>query len=222
MLLRSAALLLVCASSALAFSTTAFVGSSRKAFVPSPTALNIVGDAVGTLEKIKQILSTEDYPPENEAFDAMVKGTFPGAMSNKELEMKVVEILAARGFEGKNTLLATSLCCDELARTLEDDLGKCFGKNFFLGGLAGFPFAGNTGFGAMSAHIPDDGYCLIVQGPHVGITQDGVVGCVEREGIALVDKCCGSAIAASNYLQGITEGGATITTKIQTFSDFQQ
>lgn len=31
-----------------------------------------------------------------------------------------------------------------------------------------------------------------------------------------------SAIAASNYVQSITEGGAAITTKIQEFSDFQQ
>ena len=30
------------------------------------------------------------------------------------------------------------------------------------------------------------------------------------------------AIAASNYLRGITHGGAEITTKLQQFSDFQQ
>lgn len=184
--------------------------------------MNIVKDDVGVLEKIKQIIASDDYPEEDEKFDALVKSTFPGAISNKELETNVVNILAEKGFNGANTLLATSLCCDELARRLEDDLGNVYGKNFFLGGLAGFPFAGNTGFGAMSAHIPDDGYCLIVHGPHVGITQDGLVGKVEREGIALVDSCCGSAIAASNYLQGITDGGATPTTKIQSFSDFQQ
>ena len=74
----------------------------------------------------------------------------------------------------------------------------------------------------MSAHIPDDGYCLIIYGPHVGISKDGTIGKVEREGIELVDNCCGSAIAASGYLQGITDGGAQITTKIQEFTDFQQ
>jgi hypothetical protein len=118
------------------------------------------------------------------------------------------------------------VCCqrnsDELARNLEDDLNKVYGHNFNLGGLSGFPFAGNTGFGAMSAHVPDNGYCLLVHGPHVGITKDGVIGKVERSGIALVDNCCGSAIAASKYLKGITDGGAKITTKLQQFSDFQQ
>lgn len=147
---------------------------------------------------------------------------FPGALSNGDLESKVVPKLKEYGFTEENTLLCTSLCCDELARRLEDDFVKIYGNNFNLGGLSGFPFAGNTGFGAMAAHIPDDGSCLIIYGPHVGISKDGVVGKVERVGIELVDNCCGSAIAASNYLMGITKGGAAINTAIQQFTDFQQ
>jgi len=145
--------IVLCACSALT-ATTAF----QPAMMPrtkSPTQLNIVKEEMGVLEKIKQLITSEDYPAENSKFDALVKKTFPGAMSNKELQTKVVDILAKKGFESKNTLLCTSLCCDELARRLEDDLGKIYGKNFFLGGLAGFPFAGNTGFGAMSAHASD-------------------------------------------------------------------
>ena len=46
-----------------------------------------------------------------------------------------------------------------------------------LGGLSGFPFAGNTGFGAMAAHIPDNGFCLLIHGPHVGICQNGYNPC---------------------------------------------
>ncbi len=155
-------------------------------------------------------------------FDGLVKKTFPGALSNKDLVQKVVGVLEGKGFTTENTLLATSLCADELARVLEDEFVSVYGNNFNLGGLSGFPFAGNTGFGAMAAHIPDDGFCLLVHGPHVGICKNGVVGKVERQGIALVDNCCGSAIAASNYLKGITHGGAQITAKLQQFSDFQQ
>ena len=73
-----------------------------------------------------------------------------------------------------------------------------------------------------AAHVPDDGYCLLAYGPHVGITKEGIIGKVERQGIELVDNCCGSAIAASNYVKGITDGGAMITTQIQEFTDFQQ
>lgn len=155
-------------------------------------------------------------------YDVSVKLTFPGAISYEQLESRVVKKLATKGYTSDNTLLATSLCCDELARNLEKDFVKVYGKNFNLGGLSGFPFGGNTAFGAMSAHVPDDGYCLIIYAPHVGVATSGGVGKVERGGIKLVDNCCGSAIAASNYLKGITQGGATVTSKIQSFTDFQQ
>jgi hypothetical protein len=45
---------------------------------------------------------------------------------------------------------------------------------------------------------------------------------VEREGILKPDTCCGSAVAASNYVRAITEGCAVINTNIQPFTDFQQ
>lgn len=74
----------------------------------------------------------------------------------------------------------------------------------------------------MAAHIPDNGNCLLLYGPHVGIAQDGTVGKVERSGIALIDTCCGSAVAANRYLQGITDGGAKMVANVQSFTDFQQ
>ena len=158
----------------------------------------------------------------DQAFDKLVKSKFPGAISNKDLAVRVREVLDSKGFTPQNTLLATSVCADELARELEDEFIAIYGTNFNLGGLAGFPFAGITGWGAMSAHVPDNGYCFTIHGPHVGITKDGLIGKVERSGIALVDSCCGSAIAASNYLKGITDGTSTINPRIQNFSDFQQ
>jgi len=172
-------------------------------------------DAAKTFQQNRQKSSSPE-------FDTLVKKSFPGAISNTDLVNKVVGVLEGKGFANENTLLATSLCADELARVLEDELVSVYGNNFNLGGLSGFPFAGNTGFGAMAAHIPDDGFCLLVHGPHVGICKNGQIGKVERQGIALVDNCCGSAIAASNYLKGITDGGAQITAKLQQFSDFQQ
>jgi len=216
MKLSSAFILALGAAGCNAFQPTAPV--SRRS-----VALNSAGIADDTiLAQIKRLIVSQDTPAVNSEFDATVQSKFPGAIPNNELESKVVDILDTKGYSPGNTLLATSLCCDELARKLEDDFVKIYGDNFSLGGLSGFPFAGNTGFGAMAAHIPDDGYCLIVYGPHVGVSQDGTVGKVERKGIELVDTCCGSAVAASNYLKGITEGGASISTNIQTFTDFQQ
>jgi hypothetical protein len=212
--LRSAVLLIGSLASASAFAPSTFTQRSV-------SSLNIVvGDKQDVAEKVKNVFANSPKP--DAAFEKLVQKNFPGALNNQDLVSKVVDILAATGYSGANTLLATSFCCDELARQLEDDFNGVYGNNFNLGGLAGFPFAGNTGFGAMSAHIPDDGYCLIAYGPHVGLTADGLVGKVERSGCALVDNCCGSAIAASNYVKGITDGGAQITANLQEFTDFQQ
>ncbi len=175
----------------------------------------------GFRDRLKSLLGRGE-PVKDKAFDKVVKKNFPGAITNSALTKRTVAALEKKGVSPSNTLLATSLCCDELARVLEDDFNQIYGNNFNLGGLSGFPFAGNTGFGAMAAHVPDDGFCLLVHGPHVGISQGGVIGKVERSGIELVDNCCGSAIAASNYLQGITSGGASINANIQSFTDFQQ
>mmetsp|Transcript_31713 Transcript_31713/g.65955 ORF Transcript_31713/g.65955 Transcript_31713/m.65955 type:complete len:306 (-) Transcript_31713:104-1021(-) len=205
---------------------TLFVATTE-AFTVAPTGhgtskINMIinGETETASEKVASVFSK--LPEENAVVDKLVKTNFPGAISNKDLATRVVELLGEKGFKPSNTLLATSLCADELARELEDEFVEIYGNNFNLGGLSGFPFAGNTGFGAMAAHIPDDGFCLVIHGPHVGITKEGQIGKVERSGIALVDNCCGSAIAASNYLKGITDGGATITPKIQQFTDFQQ
>ena len=186
----------------------------------APTSLNIVKSEEKASDKLDKVFSSR--PAEDPEFDKLVQANFPGAISNKELATRVVELLEEKGFTPDNTLLATSVCADELARELEDEFVDLYGNNFNLGGLSGFPFTGNTGWGAMSAHVPDGGYCLTIHGPHVGITKDGVIGKVERSGIALVDNCCGSAIAASNYLQSITDGSADINPRIQQFSDFQQ
>jgi len=209
-----ALLLLSCASSAWSFQATK-PSFSRTRMVAKAS------DDKGIVDKVKDVFkdAPKDEPTE---YTGNIGKIFPGCISNLELETKVVTLLSKKGFTADNTLLATSLCCDELARRLEDDFVKVYGNNFNLGGLSGFPFAGNTGFGAMAAHIPDNGSCLIIYGPHVGVSKSGEVGKVERVGIKLVDTCCGSAVAASNYLKGITEGGATITTKLQEFTDFQQ
>mmetsp|Transcript_27399 Transcript_27399/g.40462 ORF Transcript_27399/g.40462 Transcript_27399/m.40462 type:complete len:307 (-) Transcript_27399:213-1133(-) len=213
--LRSAALLFASLTTVSAFAPASFKSRSM-------TSLNIVLDDEKSLSDKAKDLFASGPKPANPEFDAIVQAAFPGSINNQDLVTSVVDILAEKGYTGANTLLATSLCCDELARQLEGDFVSVFGKNFNLGGLAGFPFAGNTGFGAMSAHIPDDGYCLIVYGPHVGIAADGTIGKVERAGIDLIDSCCGSAIAASNYVQSITEGSFPVSVNIKQFTDFQQ
>lgn len=135
-----------------------------------------------------------------------IASAFPKSLANGELVGKVSGGLSKLGFTGQNTLLATSLCCDEVSRPLEQALGKEYGNHFSMGGLAGFPFGGVTSFGAMAAHIPDNGHTLVVFAPHVGVSSTGEVGTVEREGRVHGGACCGSACAACNYVLDVHAG----------------
>lgn len=177
----------------------------------------IAGDQEPILQKAQRVLS-QNAPPFNPQFDSMLRSIFPEAINNRDFEYRVVAALADRGFSAPNTLLSTSLCSDELAKRLADDFASIYGSNFNLGGLAGFPFAGNIGFQTMSGHIPDGGFCLLVYGPHVGVTQDGTVGKVERSGVALDAICCTSAITACNQATGVSPG----MTEMDMFTDLQQ
>ena len=146
---------------------------------------------------------------------------FPKAKKNADLVSTVAEKLEKHGY-GSNSLVATSLCADEVNRVLEDDFKKVYNDNFSMGGLAGFPFGGKTAFGAMASHIPDGGSCLVVFGPHVGVDSIGKVGTVERRGRANGGACCGSAVAASGYVSGVHTGQASKYGPPETAIDAQQ
>ena len=120
------------------------VGGKNKKAPPAPQPVEKAPEPAA--EVPKEEAAAAPAPPAS--FDEMVKAAFPGAVSNTDLKAKAVKALSAKGYTPQNTLLCTSLCCDELARNLEQELVDIYGRNFNLGGLAGFPFAGNTGFGA--------------------------------------------------------------------------
>jgi Limiting CO2-inducible proteins B/C beta carbonyic anhydrases len=133
-----------------------------------------------------------------------IQECFSGAQTNAALMESIRVSLEDHGF-GNSSLVATSLCCDEVNRTLEKDLAGLYGSYFAMGGLAGVPFGGVTAFGAMAHHIPDSGSCLLVYGPHVGVNSHGVVGTVDRRGRCKGGSCCGSAVAAAAYVKGVVQ-----------------
>jgi Limiting CO2-inducible proteins B/C beta carbonyic anhydrases len=149
-----------------------------------------------------------------------IKKEFPKSLTNQQLVAKVQRSLKKYGY-GETTLVATSLCADEVNRPLEKALSLAYGPHFSMGGLAGFPFSGVTGFGAMAHHIPDGGSCLIVYGPHVGVDAEGKVGTVDRRGRAKGGSCCGSAVAAAGYVEGVLDGGERAPPATEAF-DAQQ
>jgi hypothetical protein len=93
----------------------------------------------------------------------------------------------------------TSICSDDLNNVGMPET-EMVGP-FVQGGLDGYPFAGITGLGAFSHHIPEPGVALMFFGPHVGITDDGQVGKVIRPGQPSPSDCCGAAAAALRDLE---------------------
>lgn len=146
---------------------------------------------------------------------------YPEAVTNTDLVRKVTRALRKYDYDS-STLVAFSLCSDEVNRPLEEVFNGWYGEHFNMGGLAGFPFAGMTGFGAMASHVPDGGSVLLVYGPHVGIDSSGNVGKVDRKGKSKAGSCCGSAVAASKYITAVYKGNAEQVAPPKDAMDAQQ
>jgi len=156
-----------------------------KALAKNSRSIKIIDDAITKVGD----MSMEEY--------------FPGAARPASVDDAVFKALSTRGYTPKNTLLATSTCPDEVNYAdggLLDRLKKRWGETFQLGGLGGIPFAGKAGLSAYAHHVQDDGKLLIVFAPHVGISYEGKVGGLEREGIAARSSACGAAVGAFKAL----------------------
>lgn len=127
---------------------------------------------------------------------------FPGSRDGKIILRQSKHVLLREGFDANNTLFAQSVCADEINHDVNDIthlFSSYLGEVFHLGGLAGIPFTGKTGFVAFSHHIPDDGHLFILFAPHVGISDSLNLGKYTRTGQICEGNACGAAIGALNY-----------------------
>jgi len=131
--------------------------------------------------------------------EAHLKQAFPDAY----LACQVIEcasgFMRKHGFKQEKTRLLHSTCPDEINRLLDSESSP-WGPPFHMGGLAGMPFAGQTGFAALASHVPDDGMIFMVYGPHVGQDNNGQFGSVPRVGMHACTTACGAAIGAFRAL----------------------
>ena len=128
---------------------------------------------------------------------------FPTAILSGDLDEAVAKTLYGRGFTPENTILAHSVCSDEVNNKDEQLVALMvhrWQEGFSLGGLAGIPFAGKAGFGAFLHHVPDSGKLLVMFAPHVGIDSKGIVGALQRDGQEKVSNACGAGIGAYKAL----------------------
>ena len=128
------------------------------------------------------------------------------------------------GFNAENTLFAHSTCPDEINHEEGDItvlMSRYWGEVFHLGGLAGLPFAGKTGFGAFSHHVPKDGNLLVLFAPHVGISLEGAVGRYRRPGQNHDSTACGAAVGAWSHIK--TNGLENTADQVRNvdYADFQ-
>ncbi len=132
----------------------------------------------------------------------MIKNNFPNACEGQKLTVDVVDLLPRElGMTPKNTLVGFCTCPDEINREVTNFSSYYGPKQFPLGGLAGYPFTGKTGFGAFSHHAPNngkEGNIIIIYGPHLGINEKGELGKVLRDNQSHESSSCGAAIAFLN------------------------
>mmetsp|Transcript_17758 Transcript_17758/g.26898 ORF Transcript_17758/g.26898 Transcript_17758/m.26898 type:complete len:341 (-) Transcript_17758:187-1209(-) len=156
--------------------------------------------AMVLLNKKKKESACQKHPNAFNILNAVQRDHFKGAVPSSTILEQVEKVMSANGYTPENTLFAQSVCPDEINHEvgdLTDLFTKYLGEVFHMGGLAGVPFTGKTGFGAFSHHVPDAGHCFVLMAPHVGIDDAAQLGKYSRIGQSGgPGAACGAAVGA--------------------------
>jgi hypothetical protein len=134
--------------------------------------------------------------------EKFIRKYYPDARDGEDFTRECIgKLVKDHEFDLSKTLLATSVCSDEIIRSATNFRDYLENSHpFTIGGLAGYPFSGITGFKAFASHIPDGGAAIILYGPHIGVSKDGTIGIVQRVGQGKSSTCCGALIASVRKL----------------------
>lgn len=125
---------------------------------------------------------------------------FPNAMKGSDVTDKYLGFLSDEFKSDLNKMLfATSVCSDDV--NVSTDFRRVLKRPFSMGGLGGLPFAGYTGMVAFAHHIPDGGDGFVFYGPHIGITSDGRLGRMIRQGQSHETNSCGALMLALDRMK---------------------
>lgn len=153
---------------------------------------------------------------EADTFDALVKQHYPNAVTQTEFRQRVQAVLPEHPFPQDKVLLVTSVCADDIVaenESKQDANERCptssirkglendFLGPFSMGGLAGLPYSGLTGMKTVGSHIPDEGSVLIAYGPHIGFSDEGVLGDLRRPGKRDMSHACGALLQAVEHFE---------------------
>lgn len=148
--------------------------------------------ASNNVERNKSILiksHCEEYfqeKPISELCKNTLNKYFDGYMTGVEADHLISEFLTKQGFKPKNTLYSDCVCPDEVNHDSSFEitslLTRRYNGRFPLGGEAGLPFTGATGWGAFTSHCPKDGNIVVLIASHIGVNKTGQIGKVLRPG----------------------------------------
>eukprot|EP00026_Physarum_polycephalum_P011689 Phypoly_transcript_11930.p1 GENE.Phypoly_transcript_11930~~Phypoly_transcript_11930.p1 ORF type:complete len:334 (+),score=73.14 Phypoly_transcript_11930:115-1116(+) len=152
--------------------------------------------------------------PDKPTWEVAIQDHFPGSIREETYVKQTYKALNDLGFYNYNTLSCVSLCRDEMCSpfleeidtlwkspfmNIKDDVGKAetlYTHSFCLSSLAGMLFLGVTGMKAAVSHAPidDNGRQKFVffAFPHIGISEKGVLGEVDRPGHEHPSSACGA------------------------------
>lgn len=135
------------------------------------------------------------------------------------------------GVTADNLMFAQSICSDDInASTYIDvvNIGQSaptqnnFLGPFFAGGIGGYPHTGTTAMIAWCSHVTDTGALLLVEMPHIGVTQEGDLGFVHRRGHATetgMSSTCGAIAVANSW---VSSSSTPPTASTQFPNNYQQ
>jgi Limiting CO2-inducible proteins B/C beta carbonyic anhydrases len=170
---------------------------------------------MGCVKKDKVIVVEQPRVPTEVA----IRNNFSGAVPfDSYIDSLIFFLYTVHNIERDKILLGQSSCTDDVINTKDSFIDHGVKGPFNLGGLAGLPFTGITGFHAFVDHVPDSGAALIFVGPHIGYSEKEGWGKIERQGQALPTACCGAIAQALEKLKK----PRAIVKKTPGFADYQE
>lgn len=130
-----------------------------------------------------------------------VRQWYPNALTSIETIDRLLDTIEKHlDLKPEQLMHADSMCCDDVNAIQYPPRAYQMLGPFKMGGLNGYPFAGLTGMNAFAHHVPENGAVVVFYAPHIGITNQGIIGEISRIGQRENSACCGAAKGALGKL----------------------
>lgn len=144
----------------------------------------------------------DEHRTETDKLEKSIRKVFPEAVPFEDYADSLFFFLyTVHNIAEEQILLGQSACMDDVINTKTPFANHEVKGPFNLGGLAGLPFTGITGYNAFAHHVPEKGTALIFVGSHIGYSKKDGWGMIEREGQHETTACCGAIVQALEKLK---------------------